>query len=298
MRVLGTLAALGLVVAISGCYSPQIRDCVNTCEGSLVCPAGLECVQGFCRLPGATLACMQDDDASTIELDALPHDDGSQPDGGSQQDAVPRPDAACGLEEPNLCGGSCELFGAPGDACDSGDHDSCADDELACAGPEELTCVNMGTDWDLDLYSVGEDACGGDCNDSNALVFPGAPEVCNDVDDDCDGTTDEGGSACLGACPLLHVPGDACDSADDADECTDDVYVCDGLNAVTCQNAGTDDDFDGWSVCSADQGTGDCSDSDGQANPGVSDPCWDCNPSTCLEQGYLCQCGDPCECAM
>lgn len=31
-----------------------------------------------------------------------------------------------------------------------------------------------------------------DCNDSNAGSYPGAEEVCNSVDDDCDGSTDEG----------------------------------------------------------------------------------------------------------
>jgi hypothetical protein len=33
---------------------------------------------------------------------------------------------------------------------------------------------------------------GGDCNDQNAQVNPAAPEVCNSVDDDCDGLIDDG----------------------------------------------------------------------------------------------------------
>ena len=33
---------------------------------------------------------------------------------------------------------------------------------------------------------------GGDCNDGNSDIHPGAAEVCNGVDDDCNGTADDG----------------------------------------------------------------------------------------------------------
>src|SRR5262245_39414564 len=49
---------------------------------------------------------------------------------------------------------------------------------------------SVDTGWidvDGDGYGLGVD----DCNDANADVHPGADEVCNDVDDDCDGKVDD-----------------------------------------------------------------------------------------------------------
>jgi hypothetical protein len=48
-----------LVLALTGaCYSPQYRDCQFSCTQNQ-CPAGLECTDGVCRLPGMTGACEQ-----------------------------------------------------------------------------------------------------------------------------------------------------------------------------------------------------------------------------------------------
>jgi uncharacterized membrane protein len=43
----------------------------------------------------------------------------------------------------------------------------------------------------LDADGDGVTTCGGDCNDGNAAVHPGAVETCNGVDDDCNGTVDD-----------------------------------------------------------------------------------------------------------
>lgn len=47
------------------------------------------------------------------------------------------------------------------------------------------------TDADQDGY-VSRSTGGSDCNDSSAPAHPGAQELCNDGDDNCDGTADEG----------------------------------------------------------------------------------------------------------
>src|SRR5262249_57039190 len=81
---------------------------------------------------------------------------------------------------------------------------------LTNTGGRYCACVNFATvyrDADGDGYgnpSVSTGSCNGvippgyvtnstDCNDANAAVHPGATEICNGIDDNCDGTVDNGG---------------------------------------------------------------------------------------------------------
>jgi hypothetical protein len=83
-----------------------------------------------------------------------------------------------------------------------------------------IGCVDRDGDG-FDSYSAGC-TTGNDCDDTDPNIYPGAAELCNLEDDDCDGLIDEdfdtGGSCSIGV-----------------GECADDgVYVCsqDGLSAV------------------------------------------------------------------
>jgi hypothetical protein len=81
--------------------------------------------------------------------------------------------------------------------CD--DRDPCTDDEC---DPETGNCIFRPASYDLDgdghkaprpgKKPGDPDACGDDCDDTSPLAYPGAPEVCDGVDNDCNGVVDDG----------------------------------------------------------------------------------------------------------
>lgn len=55
---------------------------------------------------------------------------------------------------------------------------------------EPAICVNGVCQQCFDDDLDGWTTCDGDCDDNNANVYPGAPEVCDGIDNDCDGMVD------------------------------------------------------------------------------------------------------------
>jgi MYXO-CTERM domain-containing protein len=106
---------------------------------------------------------------------------------------------------------------------------------------------------DLDCTDTGESSVSTDCDDGSATVYPGATETCNGVDDDCDGSVDEG----LGSTYYRDADGDGYgDPSSTASSCSaTSGYVtnnsdCDdtrsSVNPAASERCnGRDDDCDG-----------------------------------------------------
>ena len=211
--------------------------------------------------------------------------------------------------------------GSGGDDCDDNDanvhpgaNEICGDGiDNNCDGvvdDEGAGAVTWFVDEDGDGFGVGEVvscakpdgavADGGDCDDSDVDVHPGAAERCDGVDQDCDDKVDEGldavlqyadedgdgygddavsESRCVSASDAWVVEGGDCDDAEAAVNpgATDAPY--DGLDA-DCD--GSDDyDVDGDGERAEDYGGTDCDDTSAAVGPGVSEVCGDSIDNNC-----------------
>ncbi|NUN14544.1 MAG: thrombospondin type 3 repeat-containing protein [Myxococcales bacterium] len=141
--------------------------------------------------------------------------------------------------------------------CDGLDNDcDGAKDEIDAEG-----CISTYIDKDEDGFGAGQAVCqctlvkgwapiDGDCDDLKPSTYPGAKEVCNGVDDNCDGVVDDGGVDIEG-CAAYYL---------DEDQ---DGFGVDGTEKCLCEAT------DQWTALAA----GDCDDAAVAVNPGAQETC-------------------------
>lgn len=193
---------------------------ISYCDNSSGCPlyaSPVDCPENHACREGACLEVCVDRDGDGFLLDCTDQRDCDD----SRSDVFPGNDELCDdvdnncdtrIDENFVCDQDCV------DECDRGESGctgdgrgfvNCAmasngctywtgvilcEDDAFCSGgvcQAEPVC----TDLDGDLYGP---ACGAgfedDCRPSDSFIYPGAAEVCDGLDNDCDGQVDEGGA--------------------------------------------------------------------------------------------------------
>lgn len=246
----GLVAAVALVLGVAGCSSSHVRGGDRDGDGH-----------------GSETDC--DDDDATVHPGAdeqcidFPMPCSRYGGDGRDNDCDMRVDEGCPISTCNPFpdagpigdGGFDDLdrdgYPVTSDCNDSdasvhpGANESCCDGvDSDCDGMDDPVgwACNCVEDYDRDGYGGG---FGGDCNDTDATIHPGATELCGEcnagdgVDQNCDGALDEG---CM---PILNCAPDA--------------------------------DGDGY-----DTGLGgDCNDMDPSIHPGATEECFDGQDDDC-----------------
>ncbi len=238
----------------------------------------------------------------------------------------PAIDEGCDDDNDNYCDSAMTLIGTP-ETCTAGGGD--CNDAVADVRPNAVeVCDNVNNDCDVDGVDEGcdddnDDYCdsamtivgtnpatwpttctagGGDCNDGNGAIKPNAPEVCDNLNNDCDldgvdeGCDDDNDNYCDSSMSIVGTP-TTCTAG--GGDCNDDntavnpgvAEICDSVDnncaGTPAIDEGCDDDNDNYcdsamgivgtnpatwpATCTA--GGGDCVDNNDQIKPGAVEVC-------------------------
>ena len=228
--------------------------CGSPCNGTADCPDNFDCSP--INLPGepTVTQCVPSTNECTCSKAAV---------GNALKTSCERTNEfgsckgarTCTTDGLTLCGAPAPVV----EVCDGEDND--------CDGVTDedgaLGCKVFYPDQDNDGAGIGQGDCrcsnpgpgystnGGDCDDTKNSIGPTAKEICNDLDDNCNGSTDEPGAS---GCSVYYLDKDA-DGFGDPDDA-----------ACLCKSSKTQDYVDT---------AGDCNDQSDKIKPGVPELCDD-----------------------
>jgi|GEM_PF-3528423 len=268
-----------------GCVDTQISDAhCGACDSACVAPSGAlaTCTDGGCVYQCEPGSVDRDGDLQApggngCELDCVPTNGGVEICDGIDNNCNGLVDEGIAqlTDECTVGVGACERTGVyicaddhQGVACSVApgepEDEICGDGiDNNCNGVVDEADAIGGGIWykDADADGYGDDAVtvtqcgqpigyvdqGGDCDDTNAAVNPGADDVCDGIDNNCDGRVDE-------------------DEAIDADtwyaDADNDGYGNDSVSQPSCEQPA------GYIA-----GGGDCDDTNAAVNPGADEVC-------------------------
>ncbi len=211
----------------------------NGCEsGCRICAP--DATWSECSCTGLNCACFPTN-GGIEECDGFDNDCDGQVDGegtsGCTQSWVDNDDDGFGVGDPIcICGLPDGRAALPGDPDDTNPNVN-PDQGEVCDGVDNNGDGNTAREIDNDLDGYVECAPwvgsnpnvvgGGDCNDTNAAIHPGATEICDGVENACLGLpsdeTDKDGDGYLGCEPVLNAPPGILGGGD-CDPSRDDVF--------------------------------------------------------------------------
>ncbi|MBL8602339.1 MAG: putative metal-binding motif-containing protein [Myxococcales bacterium] len=218
---------------------PSTGRCVSTpdnsvcdngsfCDGAEVCDAARGCRSGPAPNCNDNVPCTVDRCDETMRRCTNTPNPSACPARGPCVAAACHPTMGCTY---TAIANYCDSFCVTNATCDVGTGQcrgggtprSCSDNSvctLDSCDPARMMCINAPIDRDGDTFAAarvdGTTCAGGtDCNDNDPRVNPNAVEVCNMVDDNCNGMIDEGnvcgarGDTCAGAIAVDFAGGNA-----------------------------------------------------------------------------------------
>jgi DMSO/TMAO reductase YedYZ heme-binding membrane subunit len=228
------------------CGSKSVTDncgTTSTKTGTLICTSPQTCINNACSCTPTTCA------AQGKNCGSISNGCGGTLNCGT----CTSPQTCGGGGTANVCGSSCT---PSTEICDNLDNDCDLNTDEGCDDDNDNYCDSTMTRSGTPTTCT---SVGGDCNDANAAIKPGATEICDNVDNNCNGNIDESifkSSSCgQGAC--LRTVNQTCSRGTWSPSCVAgpvSLEICDNIDN-DCDNS-TDEGFDKGISCSI--GLGEC----------------------------------------